>query len=110
MLRRTLQLSLLALVAAVPFPARAASSRTVGSAEVVAVQPTRVADLVLLSRGGDAGLREGMVCRISRAGTPVAEVLLVELRATRASALILDVAPGQAIRTGDLAQVKVLKT
>ena len=109
MLRRFLHLSLLALVAAAPISVRAAVVRSVGSAEVVAVQPTRVADLVLLGRGFDAGLRTGMVCRITRADAPVAEVILVELRPTCAAALILDLAPGQAVRSGDLATVKTLK-
>jgi hypothetical protein len=109
MLRRFLHLSLLALVAAAPISVRAAVVRSVGSAEVVAVQPTRAADLVLLGRGFDAGLRQGMVCRIMRADALVAEVILVELRPTCAAALILDLAPGQAVRAGDLATVKTLK-
>jgi hypothetical protein len=108
MLRRLLQSSLLALVAATPFTARAAVAS--GSAAVVAVQPSRVADLVLLGRGFDAGLRQGMVCRVTRGTTDVAEVLLVELRPTCSAALILNLAPNQSIRAGDLARIKVLKT
>ena len=72
-MRRLLQLSLLALVAAAPFSVRAAHA---SPAAVVAVQPTRVADLVLLDGGFDAGLRQGMVCRVTRGGTEIAEVLL----------------------------------
>jgi hypothetical protein len=108
MFRRLLQSSLLALVAAVPFTARAAFAP--GSTEVVALQPGRHADLVLLGHGFDAGLRQGMVCRVSRGGSEVAEVLLVELRPTCSAALILNLAPGQSIRVGDLTRVKVLKT
>ena len=108
MLRRLLQSSLLALVAATPFTARAASAS--GSAKVVAVQPARVADLVLLGGGFDAGLRQGMVCRVTRGTTEVAEVLLVELRPACSAALILNLAPNQSIRAGDLARIKVLKT
>jgi hypothetical protein len=108
MLRRLLQSSLLALVAATPFTARAAVAS--GSAGVVAVQPTRVADLVLLGNGFNAGLRQGMICRVTRAGVAVAEVILVELRPTCASALIVSSAPNQSIRTGDVASVKLLKT
>ncbi len=110
MLRRLLILSLFALVAAAPSAVSGATVRSVGSAEVVAVHPTRVADLVLLGHGFDAGLREGMVCRISRADATIAEVILVELRATCAAALILDLAPGQSIRAGDVASVKILKS
>ena len=108
MLRRVLQSSLLALVAAAPFSARAANAPA--ALEVVAVQPTRVADLVLLGHGFDAGLRQGMVCRITRGTAEVGEVLLVELRPTCSAALILSLAPKQAIRAGDLASIKVLKT
>jgi hypothetical protein len=107
MLRRVLQSSLLALVAATPFMARAASAS--GSIEVVAVQPARTADLVLLDGGFDAGLRQGMVCRITRGATEVAEVLLVELRPTCASALITNLAPGQSIHAGDFASLRILK-
>jgi hypothetical protein len=80
------------------------------SAAVVAVEPTRIADLVMLNGGFNAGLRQGMVCRISRGNTEVAEVLLVDLRPTCSSALILSLAPKQSIRAGDLASIKVLKT
>jgi hypothetical protein len=108
MLRRFLSASLLALVAAAPFSVRAAIAS--GSAEVVAVQPTRVTDLVLLGRGFDAGLRQGMVCRVTRGTTEIADVLLVELRPTCSAALILNVTPGQSIRAGDVASIKILKS
>ena len=80
------------------------------AAAVIAVEPTRVADLVLLSNGFNAGLRQGMICRISRGTTEVAEVLLVDLRPTCSAALILSVAPKQSIRAGDIASIKILKT
>jgi hypothetical protein len=79
-------------------------------APIVAIQPTRVADLVLLGHGFDAGLRQGMVCRVTRGRTEIAEVLLVELRPTCSAALILTIAPKQSIHAGDLASIKVLKT
>ena len=108
MFRRLLQSSLLALVAATPFTARAASAS--GSIEVVAVQPARTADLVLLGHGFDAGLRQGMVCRITRGAAEVAEVLLVEVRPTCSAALITSLAPKQSIHAGDVAALKILKT
>lgn len=80
------------------------------SAAVVAVEPTRIADLVMLNAGFNAGLRQGMVCRITRGTTDVAEVLLVDLRPTCSAALILRLVPKQSIRAGDLAAIKVLKT
>jgi hypothetical protein len=108
MLHRLLQASLLALVAAAPFTVCAAAAS--GSAPVVAVQPARVADLVMLGRGFDAGLRQGMVCRVTRGATEIAEVLLVDLRPSCSAALIVSLAPGQAIRAGDIARIKILKT
>ena len=80
------------------------------SAQVVAVQPTRVADLILLDHGFNAGLRQGMVCRVTRGTAEIAEVLLVDLRPACSSALILNVAAKQSIRAGDTASVKILKT
>lgn len=108
MLRRLLQSSLVALVAATPFTARAASAS--GSLEVVAVQPARVADLVLLGHGFDAGLRQGMVCRVTRGTASIAEILLVEVRPTCSAALIMSLAASQSIQAGDTAAIKILKT
>jgi hypothetical protein len=108
MLRRLLQSSLCALVAATPFSARAALAT--GRADVVAVQPTRVADLVLLGNGLDVGLRQGMICRVSRGVLEVAEIQIVDLRPTCASALIVAQSPDQSIHVGDVASVKILKT
>jgi hypothetical protein len=108
MLRRLLQSSLLALVAVTPFTARAAIAS--GSLEVVAVQPAGSADLVLLGHGFNAGLRQGMVCRITRGTTAVAEILLVEVRPSCSAALITSLAPSQSIHAGDPAATKILKT
>ncbi len=80
------------------------------SAAVIAVEPTRVADLVLLSDGFNAGLRQGMICRVTRGVTEIAEVLLVELRPTSSAALIVSVVSGKSIRAGDVASIKVLKS
>jgi hypothetical protein len=80
------------------------------AAAVVSVQPTRVADLILLDHGFNAGLRQGMVCRVTRGTAEIAEILLVDLRPTCSAALILNIAAKQSIRTGDTASVKILKT
>ena len=77
---------------------------------VVSLEATPTADLVLLGHGFNAGLRQGMVCRLTRDGAVIGEVVLVELRPTCASALIVSLAPGQSIRAGDVASVKILKT
>ena len=80
------------------------------SLAVVGIQPNRVADLVMINAGFDAGLRQGMVCRITRGATEVAEVLLVEVRPTCSAALITSLAPKQSIHAGDVAALKILKT
>jgi hypothetical protein len=80
------------------------------AASVVSIQPTRVADLVLLDRGFDAGFRQGMVCRITRGNSEIAEILLVDLRPTCSAALIVNITAKQSIRAGDTASVKILKT
>jgi hypothetical protein len=86
------------------------SSSAAPVASVVALEPTRVADLVLLQGGFDAGLRQGMVCRVTRGALEIAEILLVELRPTCSAALILNIAAKQSIHPGDVARIKVLKT
>ncbi len=113
MFTRVFQSVLAATALAVALPLQAAvpaSLRSVGSAPVVAVQSTRVADLVLLGAGFDASLRAGMVCKVTRGGTAIGEIVLVELRAGFSAALIRQLAPGQSIRTGDVASVNALKT
>lgn len=109
MLRRLFQASrpaLLLVASALP----AVAAEGVGPAQVVGVHPTRVADLILLDAGFDAGFRPGMVCRVVRSGLEVAEVLLVELRPSYSAALIVSLAPRQAIRVGDSARIKLLKS
>ncbi len=84
-------------------------TRSIEAAPVVAVQATRVADIVLLGAGFEAGLRQGMVFSVIRRGVEVAEIILVELRPRAGAALILQLAPGQSIQVGDTATVKTLK-
>jgi hypothetical protein len=107
-MRRLFPLFLSAFVALVPFSAAAASGPVV--AGVVAVQPSGAADLVLIDRGFDAGLRQGMVCRVTRGATDVAEVLLVGLRPGCSAALIVSATAGRSIRAGDTVAVKLLKS
>jgi hypothetical protein len=108
-MRHYFTLCLLALAAAAPSTGHAAP-RASGTAPVVTVQTTRVADLVILGGGFDADLRAGMVCRVTRAGADIAEILLIELRPTSSAAVILSLAPKQSIHAGDLASMKTLKT
>lgn len=85
------------------------ANRSIDTAAVVAVQPTRVADVVLLGAGFEAGLRQGMVFSVVRGGEAIAEIVLVDLRPRASAALILQLSPGQSIRAGDTATVKTLK-
>jgi len=80
------------------------------SATVVGVRETAVADLVVIGAGFDSGLRQGMNCRLSRGGEVVAEVVLAEVRPSSSTALIVSLAPRQAVRSGDLVSIKTLKT
>lgn len=82
----------------------------VPSAAVVAIESTRAADLVLLGDGFNAGLRQGMVCRVARGSTEIGEILLVDLRPSCGAALILSVTPRQSIRPGDIVTIKILKS
>lgn len=81
-----------------------------GAATVAGFQATRIADLVLLDRGHDAGLRQGMHCYITRGGAKIAEILLVDLRPSSASALIVGQTYPQSIQLGDAVSVKISKT
>lgn len=110
MLSRFFQLPVVFVVAtAVTLSAALVDTRSVEAASVMSVRSTRVADIVLLGAGFNAGLRQGMVCRVTRGSADVAEVVLVELGLRSSAALILRLDPGQSIRTGDVATVKTLK-
>jgi hypothetical protein len=87
--------------------AAARQPASVGSTTVSAVQPTDAADVILLATGFQAGLRQGMICQVSRDRVPVAELVLVELRTHAAAGLITALTPGQVIRPGDLVTVKL---
>lgn len=86
------------------------AATALSSAAVVAVQPTRVADLILLDAGFERGFRQGMVCRLTRGSSEIAEVILVDLRPSCSAALIVSLAAKQTIRAGDVARIKVLKS
>ena len=108
MIRRTLSRFALALLLITPFAGYSAA--VVPTIEVAAVQQNRVADLVMLSHGYDAGLRQGMVCRVIRGQAEVAEVILVDLRSESSVALILKIAAQESIRARDVIVPKVFKS
>ena len=86
------------------------AAAVVPSAAVAKIQSAASADLVVLDGGFDAGLREGMVCRLTRGSAEIGEVVLVEVRPAASTALIAGLAPKQSIRRGDTARAKILKT
>ncbi len=77
---------------------------------VVAVETGPKADVVVLRGGHADGLRSGTVCRLVRGTAEVGELLLVEVRPDVSAALILSLAGRQAVRPGDIATVKLLKS
>lgn len=101
---------LFALAALGLFATPAAAAQTSNVAVVVSTLSARSADLVLLDSGYDAGLRSGMICRVTRSNVSVGELVLVDLRPQAAAALIVGLQPHQSIRAGDQIAVKVLKS
>jgi hypothetical protein len=77
-----------------------------GVVPVAAVLPGEAADLVILDGGHAQGIRPGMVCGVSRAGRPLARLIVAESLETRAVALVLDLAPGEVLRPGDRAEAR----
>jgi len=107
---RPLSFVLLALPVFVSSATCARGAQGFGRVAVVATQPARTTDLVVLDAGNNVGLRAGMVCHVTRGALPVGDVLLVELRPNAAAALILSLTPNQAILNGDQIAVEVLKS
>jgi hypothetical protein len=98
-------------LAALVLPAtRVAAAQTPSAVVVVSTQAARSADLILLDSGYNAGLRSGMICRVTRGNIAVGELVLVDLRPQAAAALIVGLQPHQTIRAGDHVAVKVLKS
>ena len=79
-------------------------------ATVVEVQISGIVDLVLLDTGLDGGVRQGMVCFIYRKSRPVAEVLIVDSRASSSAAVIVKLSTDRTIQFGDSVTFKALKT
>lgn len=98
------------LTGAVSLPAAVSVERSVGAARITRIANLPAADLVVLDAGFEAGLRQGMVCTVTRAGENVGELLLVDLRPRAASALILDLSHGRGLQTGDSVAVKTVSS
>jgi len=100
----------LALTCAASAVATITVERSVGTAQIIRVASLPSADLVVLDAGFEAGLRQGMVCTVSRSGESLGELLLVELRPRAATALILGLATGRSLQSGDSVAVKTFSS
>lgn len=106
--------SLLALIVAVSGAGTLAAAvninRSIGEAKIAFIEATSAADLVVLDAGFEAGLRQSMVCQVSRAGETLGKVLLVELRSSASTALILNLTAGRSLQLGDVVTVQTVST
>lgn len=98
----------IALVGMASLRAEVSVGRSVGAARIAQVASLPAADLVVLDAGFESGFRQGMVCTVTRDGTSLGELLLVDLRPRAASALILVLSSGQGLQPGDLVAVKTV--
>ena len=78
-------------------------------ARVHEIQSTEVTDLVMIAAGHREGYRPGMVCRVTRDGVPVAEILMVEVRERVSAAIIVGIFSENIIEPGDAVRVKTVQ-
>jgi hypothetical protein len=95
---------------AVSLRAAVSVERSVGAATIRQVVALPATDLVVLDAGLEAGFRQGMVCSVTRSGENIGELLLVDLRPRKASALILDLVSGYGLQIGDRVFVKTVSS
>ena len=86
------------------------TERSISDAKIVRIEALPAADLVVLDAGYEAGLRQSMVCKVSRGGEFLGELLLVELRPRAATALILHRTTGRTLQSGDTVAVQTVST
>lgn len=94
-------------IVAIVFTVTSCAAYAMPAASVASIHPTDGADLVLVNGGWNAGLRLGMACQVGRQGLRIAELLLVDVQSDAAVGLIVQLAPGQAMRDGDNVSVKI---
>jgi hypothetical protein len=90
--------------------AAVSGGRSVETACVTQIGRTPVADLVVLDAGLEAGLRQGMICIVTRGGEKIGELQLVDLRPQASNAVILDIKAGQSLLKGDQVAVKTVSS
>ena len=99
-----------AFVGVASLQAAVSVGRSIDTAKISQVVALPAADLVVIDAGFEAGFRQGMVCSVTRAGEIVGELLLVDLRARTASALIFDLVSGVVLQPGDQVAVKTVSS
>lgn len=99
-----------AFIAVASAGAAVLGGRSVGTARVTQIDRTPVADLVVLDAGLEAGLRQGMICIVTRGGAKIGELQLVDLRPQASNAVILDIKAGQSLLKRDQVAVKTVSS
>jgi hypothetical protein len=100
----------LAFIGVASAGAAVSGARSVGAARVTQIGRTPVADLVVLDAGLDAGLRQGMICIVTRGVEKIGELQLVDLRSQASNAVILDIKAGESLLKGDQVAVKTVSS
>ena len=77
-----------------------------GASAVADIVPAGEVDLVVLATGIESGFQTGMVCRVSRNGEPLGEVIVAAVSPARSVALILDFHGEARIGIGDEVEIK----
>lgn len=78
------------------------------SAVVEAIFAGKTADVVIFNAGYEQNFCTGALCRVERAGVPVAEIIIAEASRERAAALIVQLENTQTIQTGDTVKLKTI--
>ncbi len=86
------------------------TDRSIREAKIAHIEASSSADLVVLDAGFEAGLRQSMVCQVSRAGESLGKLLVVELRSNASTALILNLIAGRSLQFGDVVTVQTVST
>ena len=75
---------------------------------VLAVESLSLADIVVLEGGYQHGYRPGMLGQVIRAGRPVGDILIIDVRPTRAAATIQSLPQGMSIQPGDVVRPRIV--
>jgi hypothetical protein len=84
--------------------------RSIGESRIIRVDAQAIADLVVLDDGYQTGFRQGMVCKVSRSGASLGELIIVDLRSKLSTALILNIATGQTLQRGDIVTAQTVSS